>query len=168
MQSIFQEAVPLDCWMSNSCSATMIQESASRDEAELFSFNNQSLGELNMSAVHCTSGIIPTWSMSWSAGDTYFATVTKRADPSWSSVTLCIIRLGQNQCKISSNNYRDLWFNLDKGCWQGWKQVKQHQHEWLVRKSKDPQVFAFLNWELYQFEIRIHCFNELDLWEMLL
>ncbi len=86
----------------------MIQESASRDETELFSFNNQSLGEFSMSAVHCTSGIIPTWSMSWSAGDRYFATVTKRADPSWSSVTLCIVRLGQNQCNISSNNYRGL------------------------------------------------------------
>lgn len=79
-----QDAVPLDSWISNSCSATMIQESASRDEAELSSF-----GELSISVVHCTSGIIPTWSMSWSAGDRYLATVTNRADPSCNSVTLC-------------------------------------------------------------------------------
>jgi len=76
--------------MSSSCSATMIQESVSSDEIELLSFNNESLGEFSMSVVHCTSGVMPTRSMSCRAGDRYFATVTIRADPSWSSVTLCI------------------------------------------------------------------------------
>lgn len=85
----FQEAVPLDSWTSNSCSATMMHESASRDEAELLSFNNDSFGELSISVEHWTSGVIPTWSMSCNAGDKYLATVTNRADPSWSSVTLC-------------------------------------------------------------------------------
>lgn len=86
---LFYDAVPLDSWMSNSCSATMIQESASREEIELLFFNKDSLGELSMSVVHCTSGAMPTWSISWRAGDRYFATVTNRADPSCNSVTLC-------------------------------------------------------------------------------
>lgn len=66
-----------------------MHESASRDEAELLSFNNDSFGELSISVEHWTSGVIPTWSMSCNAGDKYLATVTNRADPSWSSVTLC-------------------------------------------------------------------------------
>lgn len=85
----FHEAVPFDPWISSSCSATMIQESASKEESEPFSFKKDSMDDVNMSGVHCTSGAMPTWSMSWSAGDKYFATVIKRADPSCSSVTLC-------------------------------------------------------------------------------
>ena len=85
----FQEAVPLDCWISNSCSAIMIQESASRGVRELLSLPITSLGELSTSAVHWISGTMPTWSISWRAGDKYFATVMNKAEPSWSSVTLC-------------------------------------------------------------------------------
>lgn len=88
--AVVQEAVPLDSSISNACSATIMHESASRDETEALSLVELeiSLAELSISVVHCTSGVIPTWSMSWRAGDRYFATVTKRADPSWSSVTL--------------------------------------------------------------------------------
>ena len=61
---MFQEAVPWDSWMSsNSCSATKTQESASRDETEelILPFKiSESLGELSISVVHCTSGVIPT------------------------------------------------------------------------------------------------------------
>lgn len=66
-----------------------MQESASREEAELESLDADDFGEVNISGVHCTSGVMPTWSMSCKAGDTYFATVMKSAEPSWSSVTLC-------------------------------------------------------------------------------
>ena len=50
--------------MSNSCSATKIQESASRGESELLFFKIESLEEVSISGVHCTSGVIPTLSIS--------------------------------------------------------------------------------------------------------
>mmetsp|Transcript_11430 Transcript_11430/g.28868 ORF Transcript_11430/g.28868 Transcript_11430/m.28868 type:complete len:205 (-) Transcript_11430:865-1479(-) len=40
---------------------------------------------------HVMSGVMPIWSISWSLGVVYLATVTKRADPSSSSYTLWIL-----------------------------------------------------------------------------
>lgn len=84
--AILYEAEP--SWISNWCSAIIRQESASKYELSPLSFT-ESLGILKMSVEHWISGVIPTWSMSWSDGDKYFATVINKADPSCSSVTLC-------------------------------------------------------------------------------
>lgn len=106
-----QEADPLDCCISSSCSASNIQESASKVEGEFFLFDKISdsefLDDVNILGVHCTSGIIPTWSMSCKAGDKYFATVMNRADPSCSSVTLWTRREGG-----SNNNSLEVMLSL--------------------------------------------------------
>lgn len=107
-----------------------MHESASRDEAELLSFNNDSFGELSISVEHWTSGVIPTWSMSCNAGDKYLATVTNRADPSWSSVTLCA-------------NY-DMIKQLKP--WQKWQEKNSHYHKHPVSSELLEAWLMTINW----------------------
>ncbi|BAS97487.1 Os06g0318566 [Oryza sativa Japonica Group] len=93
------EADPFDFSISNACSATMIHESISRFVALSSSFSEGALGKDNISGVHCMSGWMPTWSISCSAGERYFATVINRADPSSNSkLSMPVFFLFQKFC----------------------------------------------------------------------